>query len=139
MPVRTLVSVDGDRVPENMAFGPDGALYFGITAGELRRVPAGQVGMSGMTIEDTEQVATLPDALGVEAAPDGTVYVAANSQDSVVRVTAEGETDVVADSEDELVSPSDVVFGTGEMADSLFICNFAPGSPEEGAIPGTTV
>ena len=54
-------------------------------------------------------------------------------------MTAEGETDVVADSEDELVSPSDVVFGTGEMVDSLFICNFAPGSPEEGAILGTTV
>lgn len=277
--VETLVSIGGERVPENMAFGPEGALYFGITAGELRRVPADQTGATGLTLDDTEQVATLPGAIGVETAPDGTayvavatqddragvwsvapegeasqltaisgfpndvlfdaerdrllvtesrggvvyavttdgerttwldddrldtesfgangltrdadgnvyvavtraanetgrlvrvpiesdgsageastflegesifgadgitargghIYVAANSQNRVVRVTADGATSTVADADDGLVFPSDVLFGTGERADSLFVCNFANQSPEDGAILRTTV
>lgn len=277
--VETLVSVGGDRVPENVAFGPEGALYFGITAGELRRVPAEQTGATGLTLDDTEQVATLPGAIGVETAPDGTayvavatqddqagvwsvspggeasqltaiggfpndilfdsdrdrllvtesqngvvyavtprgerttwldddrldtesfgangltrdadgtvyvavtragnetgrlvrvpvesdgtagepstfleggsifgadgitardgdIYVAANSQNRVVRVTQDGTTSTMANADDGLVFPSDVLFGPSERADSLFICNFANQSPEDGAILRTTV
>ncbi|MDS0221494.1 hypothetical protein NDI54_09045 [Haloarcula sp. S1AR25-5A] len=277
--VETLVSVGGDRVPENMALGPDGGLYFGITAGEVRRVPADQTGDTGLSLDDTEQVATLPGAIGVETAPDGTVYVAvatqddqagvwevppdgeaaqlvgisgfpndiyydadrerllvtesrngvvyavttdgerstwldddrldtesfgangitrggdddiyvavtrapeetgrllrvpvesdgtageaslffegsaifgadgitsrdgdiyvaANSQNRVVRVTADGTTDVIATGDDGLVFPSDVLFGTGDQRQSLFICNFANQSPEDGAILRTSV
>ncbi|WP_407067011.1 SMP-30/gluconolactonase/LRE family protein [Haloarcula brevis] len=276
--VETLVSVGGDRVPENMAFGPDGGLYFGITAGEVRRVPPEETGATGLSLEDTEQIATLPGAVGVETAPDGTVYVAvptqddqagvwevppdgeatrlvgvggfpndihydaqrerllvtesqngvvyavtpdggrstwldddrldtesfgangitrsggdiyvavtrapgetgrllrvpvesdgaagaaatffeggavfgadgitgrggdiyvaANSQNRVVRVTPDGTTDTVATADDGLVFPSDVLFGSGERADSLFICNFANQSPEDGAILRTGV
>ncbi|WP_241244067.1 MULTISPECIES: SMP-30/gluconolactonase/LRE family protein [Haloarcula] len=277
--VETLVSVGGDRVPENMALGPDGGLYFGITAGEVRRVPAVETGATGLSLEDTEQIATLPGAIGVEAAPDGTVYVAvatqddqagvweipldgdaaqlvemggfpndihydadqerllvtesqngvvyavttdgerstwldddrletesfgangitrdadgdifvavtrapeetgrllrvpvesdgaagepsmffeggaifgadgitsrdgdiyvaANSQNRVVRVTADGTTDVVATADDGLVFPSDVLFRTGDQQESLFICNFANQSPEDGAILRTSV
>jgi len=277
--VETVVSVGGDRVPENMAFGPEGDLYFGITAGEVRRIPADQTGATGLALEDTEQVATLPAAIGVEAAPDGTVYVAvatqderagvwevppdgeatqlveiggfpndihydadrerllvtesrngvvyavttggerstwldddrlatesfgangitrdadgdiyvavtrapeetgrllrvpvesdgaagepsmfseggaifgadgitsrdgdiyvaANSQNRVVRVTADGATDTVATGDDGLVFPSDVLFGPGDGGESLFICNFANQSPEDGAILRTSV
>jgi sugar lactone lactonase YvrE len=277
--VETLVSVGGDRVPENMAFGPDGGLYFGITAGEVRRVPPDQTSTTGLTLDDTEQIATLPGAIGVETAPDGTVYVAvatqddragvwevppdgeatqlvgisgfpndihydadrerllvtesqngevyavttdgerstwldddrletesfgangitrdadgdvyvavtrapeetgrllrvpvesdgaagepsmffeggaifgadgitsrdgdiyvaANSQNRVVRVTAEGATAVVATGDDGLVFPSDVLFGAGDRGESLFICNFANNSPEDGAILRTSV
>jgi len=277
--VETLVSVGGDRVPENMAFGPDGDLYFGITAGELRRVPTAETGSTDRSLEDTEQIATLPGAIGVEAGPDGTVYVAvatqddqagvwevppdgeatqlvaisgfpndihydadrerllvtesqngvvyavttdgdrstwlddgrldtesfgangitrdadgdiyvavtrapeetgrllrvpvesdgaagepsmffeggaifgadgitsrdgdiyvaANSQNRVVRVTADGTTAVVATGDDGLVFPSDVLFGPGDRRESLFICNFANNSPEDGAILRTSV
>ena len=79
--VETVVSVPGERVPENMAVGPEGALYFGITAGELRRVPAERRGATGLALEDTEQVASLPGAVGVETGPDGTAYVAVATQD----------------------------------------------------------
>jgi sugar lactone lactonase YvrE len=277
--VETLVSVGGDRVPENMALGPDGGLYFGITAGEVRRVPTDQTGETGLSLDDTEQVATLPGAIGVETAPDGTVYVAVatqddqagvwevppdgdasqvvgisgfpndihydgdrerllvtesqngvvyavttdgerstwldddrletesfgangitrggdgdiyvavtrapeetgrllrvpvesdgspgdasmffeggaifgadgitsqdgdiyvavNSQNRVVRVTTDGTTETVATGDDGLVFPSDVLFGTGDQPGSLFICNFANQSPEDGAILRTSV
>jgi len=277
--VETLVSVGGDRVPENMAFGPGGDLYFGITAGELRRVPSAETGATDLTLEDTEQIATLPGAIGVETAPDGTVYVAvatqddqagvwevppdgeatqlvgisgfpndihydtdrerllvtesqngvvyavttdgnrstwldddrlatesfgangitrdadgdiyvavtrapeetgrllrvpiesdgsagetttffegaeifgadgitsrdgdiyvaANSQNRVVRVTADGTTETVATGDDGLVFPSDVLFGPGDQRESLFVCNFANQLPEDGAILRTGV
>jgi sugar lactone lactonase YvrE len=92
--VETLVSIPGDRVPENMAFDTDGNLYFGITAGEVRRLGADQTGATGLTLDETEQLATLPGAIGVETAPDGTVYVAVATQDDragVWEVSSEGE------------------------------------------------
>ena len=277
--VETLVSIPDDRVPENMAFGPEGDLYFGITAGELRRLSSDRLGETGLTLDDTEQVATLPGAIGVEVGPDGTayvavaadgdaagvyevppdgeatqlvtitgfpndirydtdrdrmfvtesmggvvysvtpdgerstwldvdsldtesfgangitvdadgtvtvavtraagqtgrlvqapitgdgsagaastfledgaifgadgitargqsIYVAANSQNRVVRVGPDGGTETVADAEDGLVFPSDVLFGPGDMADQLFVCNFANQSPADGAILRTRV
>ena len=79
--VETVVSIPGERVPENMAFDADGNLYFGITAGEVRRLPADQTGETDLSIDDTEQVATLPGAIGVETSPNGTIYVAVASQD----------------------------------------------------------
>lgn len=272
--VETLVSIPDDRVPENLAFGPDGDLYFGITAGEVRRLSNERLDETGLTIDDTEQVATLPGAIGVEVAPDGTVYVAvsadgdaagvyevppdaeatqlvtitgfpndilydgdrdrllvtestggvvyavgrdgsrstwldvdtldtesfgangitmdaegtvtvavtraanetgrlvaapmtddgsageastvledgaifgadgitargediyvaANSQNRVVRVGPDGGTETVADAEDGLVFPSDVLFGPGGLSNRLFVCNFANQSPADGAI-----
>ena len=79
--VETVVSISGERVPENMAFDADGNLYFGITAGEVRRLSADRTGETDLTIDDTEQVATLPGAVGVEVSPDGAIYVAVASQD----------------------------------------------------------
>ncbi len=79
--VETVVSVPGERVPENLAFGPDGDLYFGITAGEVRRLPADRTGETSLTVADTEQVASLPGAIGVEVGPDGVVYVAVATGD----------------------------------------------------------
>ncbi|MFC7029262.1 SMP-30/gluconolactonase/LRE family protein [Halomicroarcula sp. GCM10025710] len=257
-----------------MAYGPNDALYFGITAGELRRVSRDQLRSTDLSLSDTEQVATLPGAIGVETAPsgaayvavasqdenagvwsvatdgtteqlvsisgfpndilfdtdrdrmlvtesqggvvysvttdgtrstwldddrlstesfgangltrteDGTVYVAvtqaagdvgrllevpvtssgaagepsvfyegaallgadgitardsdiyvaANSQNRVVRVSPDGGTTTIADGENGLVFPSDVTFGTGQQSETLFICNFANQSPEDGAI-----
>ena len=79
--VETVVSISGERVPENMAFDSDGNLYFGITAGEVRRLSADRTGETDLSIDDTEQVATLPGAVGVEVSPDGAIYVAVASQD----------------------------------------------------------
>ncbi|TKX81240.1 SMP-30/gluconolactonase/LRE family protein [Halorubrum sp. SD626R] len=108
--VETLVSIPGDPVPENLAYGPDEELYFGITAGELRRVTSDQLGARDLALADTEQVASLPGAIGVETAPDGTAYVAVASQDDsagVWSVTADGAAD-------QLVSisgfPNDILF-----------------------------
>jgi sugar lactone lactonase YvrE len=75
-------------VPENLAFDTDGNLYLGITAGEVRRLSSDRTGETGLTIEDTEQVATLPGAIGVEVGPDGTVYVAVATQDDNAGVWA---------------------------------------------------
>lgn len=87
-----LVSVPGERVPENLAFDADGNLLFGITAGAVRRLSAERLGETGLTLGDTEQVATLPGAIGVEAGPDGSVYVAVpGEQSGVWRVPSEGD------------------------------------------------
>lgn len=108
--VETLVSIPDDPVPENLASGPNNELYFGITAGELRRVTSDQLGATDLALTDTEQVASLPGAIGVETAPDGTTYVAVASQDDsagVWSVTTDGATD-------QLVSisgfPNDILF-----------------------------
>jgi sugar lactone lactonase YvrE len=93
--VETLVSIPGDRVPENMAFDADGNLYFGITAGEVRRLPAARTGETGLSLDATELVGTLPGAIGVETGPDGTVYVAVATDDDrsgVWTVSPDGET-----------------------------------------------
>ncbi|RXK48637.1 SMP-30/gluconolactonase/LRE family protein [Halorientalis pallida] len=92
--LETVVSIPSESVPENLAFTADGDLLFGITAGEVRRLAADRVTESGLTLSDTEQVATLPQAIGVETAPDGTVYVAVpadGEQSGVWEVPPEGE------------------------------------------------
>lgn len=66
--VREVVSMPGDLVPENLAFDGDGDLYFGITAGQVRRLPADRTGETGLTLEDTRRVAALPGSvIGVES------------------------------------------------------------------------
>ena len=86
--VETVISLPGERVPENLAFDTDGNLYFGITAGEVRRLSSNRTAETGLTIEDTEQVATLPGAIGVEIGPDDTIYVAVATQDDNAGVWA---------------------------------------------------
>ncbi|MFC7044450.1 SMP-30/gluconolactonase/LRE family protein [Halobacteriaceae archaeon GCM10025711] len=92
--VETVVAIrDEDRVPENLAVDGDGTLYFGITAGEVWAVSAEQTQETGLTLDDIEQVATLPgSAIGVEVGPDGTLYVAsqADAGTGVWRVPRDG-------------------------------------------------
>jgi sugar lactone lactonase YvrE len=92
--LETVVSIPGDPVPENLAFTADGDLLFGITAGEVRRLAADRVTETGLSLSDTERIATLPQAIGVETAPDGTVYVAVpadGEQSGVWEIPPDGE------------------------------------------------
>lgn len=79
--VETVVSIpDLDKVPENLAVDDEGALYFGIATvpGEVWRVGPAQTQQTGLSLADIERVARLPSGttvLGVEAVPDGTLYV----------------------------------------------------------------
>ncbi|MFC7096957.1 hypothetical protein [Halobaculum marinum] len=79
----TLVSIPGDLTPENLAVGPEGDLYFGITAGEVRRVDRETaLTATDLTLDDTDLVATLPAAAGVQSTLGGTLYVAVNAPDT---------------------------------------------------------
>ena len=80
--VETVVAIPSEeQVPENLAIDGDGTLYFGITAGEVWAVSAEQTQETGLTLDDVEQVATLPgSAIGVEVGPDGMLYVASQAE-----------------------------------------------------------
>lgn len=85
--VREVVSMPGDLVPENLAFDGDGDLYFGITAGQVRRLPADRTGETGLTLEDTRRVAALPGSvIGVESDGAGTIYAAVTREEGESRV-----------------------------------------------------
>ncbi|SFR96585.1 hypothetical protein SAMN05216559_1651 [Halomicrobium zhouii] len=63
------------------------------------------------------------------------LYLAANGRNEVVRIDPGRNVTVLADGDDGLVFPSDVVLGrTRRQRGDLFICNFANETPEEGAI-----
>jgi hypothetical protein len=64
-----------------MAVGPSGDLFFGVTAGQVRRVPAQRAASAtGLRLPDTGLVGRPPAAAGVEATPGGTLYVAVNAE-----------------------------------------------------------
>lgn len=91
--VETVVDIPGEPVPENFAIDRDGTLYFGITRGELRKLTAAQTQETGLSLDDTEQVATLPgSAIGVEFVPDDALYVASQADEGtgVWRVPTDG-------------------------------------------------
>lgn len=76
----TLVAIPGELTPENLALGPDGDLFFGITAGQVRRVDRETaLTASDLSLDDTDLVATLPAVAGVESTPEGVLYVAVNA------------------------------------------------------------
>ena len=93
--VQEVVSIPGELVPENLAFDGDGDLYFGITAGQVRRLPASETGETGLRLEDTQQVATIDGSvIGVESDGAGTIYAAVareEGESGVWRVPSDGE------------------------------------------------
>ncbi|QLG27965.1 hypothetical protein HUG10_10530 [Halorarum halophilum] len=78
--VETFVSMPGERTPENLAIGPGGDLFFGVTDGQVRRV-ARETAASAtdLTLADTDLIGEPPAAAGVEATPEGPLYVAVNA------------------------------------------------------------
>ena len=91
--VETVISIPGERVPENLAVADDGTLYFGITAGEVWRLTAEQTQATGLTLADAERVGTLPGgAAGVEVVSDTELYVGsqAGADTGVWRVPTDG-------------------------------------------------
>jgi sugar lactone lactonase YvrE len=68
---------------------------------------------------------------GIALDAHGNVYCAVNGQNMLVAVRVDGSIDVLATAADGLDSPSSVAFGTAESDHrSLFVVNFAVGSPE---------
>lgn len=73
----------GDRTPENLAVGPEGDLFFGVTDGQVRRVPReSAASATDLTLADTDLVGEPPAAAGVEATPEGPLFVAVNADDA---------------------------------------------------------
>lgn len=130
-----------------LTFGPNGAVYVAVTratndegedVGRLVRVPVADDG-SAISARPYLESPAIFGADGITTRNQH-VYVAANSLNEVVRVTPDKQTTTIASSDEGLVFPSDVVFGTAEQQqDDLFICNFANENPTEGAILRTTV
>jgi plastocyanin/sugar lactone lactonase YvrE len=116
--VETVVEIPGERVPENLAFDDEGAMYFGITAGEVWKLTPEQTQETGLTLDDVQQMGTLPGgAIGVEVGPDETVYVASQSEQGtgVWQVPQNGEdpslfaTIPTVDGEED-VFPNDILY-----------------------------
>jgi sugar lactone lactonase YvrE len=79
-------------------------------------------------------VASSPLLIGVDGIAldvQGNVYCAVNGQNTLLAVAADGTIGVLATAAGGLDSPSSVAFGAGERDHrSLFVVNFAVGSPE---------
>lgn len=67
----------------------------------------------------------------------GSVWVVAITSDRIVELSSDGESITVATERDDLVSPSDVVFGPADGP--LYLCSFASSSPEDGAMLRTEI
>ena len=79
----TVVDFDPANLPESLTFAADGDLYFSLPAtgddvANVRVLPAARTGESGLTVEATDAVETLPASpIGVTLAPDGDALYAA--------------------------------------------------------------
>ncbi|MCH7606102.1 MAG: SMP-30/gluconolactonase/LRE family protein, partial [Chloroflexi bacterium] len=118
----------------------DKNLYVAVTEhGRIVRVPVNADGSAGepeVFFEDLQKMG-LPDGIVFDSA--GNLYVAVVGNDRVVRISPSGEVTTLGEGS-PLQNPSDLRFGKGEDADTLFVANFAlfrmlgivPGTPRPG-------
>jgi sugar lactone lactonase YvrE len=111
--------------PNGIALDAAEANLYAVTTGTGRvvRIPVEEDGSAGAAELVAEDVALI-GADGVEFDADGNLYIANIGQDSINLVTPDGEVSIVAQGA-PLNDPSDVVFGTGAHADTLFVTNFS--------------
>jgi sugar lactone lactonase YvrE len=81
------IALGGARGPEDVAFGPDGALYTGVADGRLLRVPPGRAAETWAT--------TGGRPLGLRFGPDGRLFVA-DAQRGLLAVSPAGRLEVLA-------------------------------------------
>lgn len=81
------IAIGGAHGPEDVAFGPDGALYTRVSDGRLLRV------RTGGTVETFATTGGRP--LGLRFGPDGRLFVA-DAQRGLLAVSPEGHIDVLA-------------------------------------------
>ncbi|WP_455279613.1 SMP-30/gluconolactonase/LRE family protein [[Eubacterium] cellulosolvens] len=124
-----------------IAFDKDGALFVDNTDfGRIVRVPGnpdGSAGILEVVIEDP----ILEGADGIAFDNHRNLYVAVNRQNTIVRITPQGEPQVIADQDESLDFPASLAFGTGKSErKNLFLTNFAiTSSPGTEDNPGPSI
>lgn len=117
----TAVGADG------VAFHPDGDFFVNnLNFGGIVRVPVddGTAGEPEVYLQDD----ALVGCDGMTFDEEGSLYVAVNAANEVVRITPDREIETLASGGD-LDFPADVLFGPAENGSApLYVCNFAFGS-----------
>jgi sugar lactone lactonase YvrE len=114
-----------------------GNLYVAVTEkGRIMRIPLGSDGTAG-----TPQVfAAGPQLVGADGLAfdvRGNLYIAANAQNKLVRLSPAGTIATLATAADGLDFPAGIAFGRGSLSHtSVFVVSFAIGAP--GAGPSIT-
>ena len=120
----------------------DANLYVAVTEhGRIVRIPLNPDGSPGtpvVFVEDLKNIG-LPDGIVFDGA--GNLYVAVVGNDRVVRISPDGSITTL-DEGSPLQNPSDLRFGVGDDADTLYVANFAlfrmlgivPGTPRPGVL-----
>jgi sugar lactone lactonase YvrE len=111
--------------PNGIALDAGEANVYAVTTGTGRvvRIPVeadGSAGAAELVVEDV----ALIGADGVAFDAEGNLYVANIAQDTINLVSPDGNVSIVAQGA-PLNDPSDVLFGTGAHADTLFVTNFS--------------
>ena len=113
-----------------------GALYVAVTEkGRIVRIPIGRDGDAG-AIEVVAEDPLLVGADGIAFDVRGNLYVAANAQNALRRLTPGGDIETLATAAGGLDFPSSLAFGRGPLDHgTLLVTSFAAGAPG-GAGPG---
>ena len=119
--------------PLGMSIGSNGVnldkdeqnLYVAVTEfNRIVRIPVNADGSAGAAEVFVEDAENLPFPDGMAFGPGGDLYVASVGADRVLKVSPEGAITTL-DAGTPLQNPSDVEFGMGDDAGTLYIANFA--------------
>ena len=119
--------------PLGMSIGSNGVnldqaeenLYVAVTEfNRIVRIPVNADGSAGDAEVFVEDAAGLPFPDGMAFGPNGDLYVASVGGDMVIKVSPDGTLTTV-DAGSPLQNPSDVEFGMGDDASTLYVANFA--------------